>query len=254
MCKLYSLWFVFEYNAAWLRICLFPIQGLDGPSGDKGDDGEAGQPVSVPFLRHYGNLLLHCKLFHFDLIFTLWNFKLGFPWTHWRVWSLWTTRKKSEYQPLRSPPIAAKVLCSVSKCSVYVFFYFNLCQPCVFLKQGPHGATGPEGRQGEKGAKVTHPTNNAKDTLHTNSVKKHNKKWARNKCRFVSVFLCERESLVWKVPKERRALLVLKDHLASLVLKVSGVSPAQWWVKCFVPSHQFITVMLKLYNVKCKCM
>lgn len=41
------------------------------------------------------------------------------------------------------------------------------------------------------------------------------------------VFVCERESLAWKVPKERRVLLVLKDHLASPVLKASGVSLAQ---------------------------
>lgn len=39
--------------------------------------------------------------------------------------------------------------------------------------------------------------------------------------------LCKRESLAWKVPKERQVLLVLKDHLASLVLKVSEVSLAQ---------------------------
>jgi len=36
-----------------------------------------------------------------------------------------------------------------------------------------------------------------------------------------------RESLEWKVPKERQVLLVLKDHLASPVLKASGVSLAQ---------------------------
>lgn len=36
-----------------------------------------------------------------------------------------------------------------------------------------------------------------------------------------------RESLAWKVPKERQVLLVLKDHLASPVLKASGVFLAQ---------------------------
>lgn len=41
------------------------------------------------------------------------------------------------------------------------------------------------------------------------------------------LFLCERENLAWKVPKERQVLLVLKDHLESLVLKASGVSLAQ---------------------------
>lgn len=48
-----------------------------------------------------------------------------------------------------------------------------------------------------------------------------------------------RESLAWKVPKERRVLLVLKDHLASLVLKVSGVSLAQLENKVYpVPQAQ----------------
>lgn len=36
-----------------------------------------------------------------------------------------------------------------------------------------------------------------------------------------------RESLAWKVPKERRVLSVLKDHLASPDRKASGVSLAQ---------------------------
>lgn len=43
----------------------------------------------------------------------------------------------------------------------------------------------------------------------------------------VCCFFRKRESLGWKVPKERRAPLVLKDHLASPVLKASGVSLAQ---------------------------
>lgn len=68
-------------------------QGLDGPPGDKGDDGEAGQPVSAPF----------CECFTFPqkrtskgFIVTSLCFLQGFPWTHWRVWSLWTTRKESK--------------------------------------------------------------------------------------------------------------------------------------------------------------
>lgn len=43
-----------------------------------------------------------------------------------------------------------------------------------------------------------------------------------------------RESLDWKGPKERQVLLVLKDHLASPVLKASGVSLAQLESKVYL--------------------
>lgn len=43
-----------------------------------------------------------------------------------------------------------------------------------------------------------------------------------------------RENLAWKVPKERQALLVLKDHLANPVLKASGVSLAQLESKVYL--------------------
>lgn len=42
-----------------------------------------------------------------------------------------------------------------------------------------------------------------------------------------------RESLGWKVPKERPVPLVLKDHLESLDLKASGVSLAQLESKAY---------------------
>lgn len=55
-----------------------------------------------------------------------------------------------------------------------------------------------------------------------------------------------RESLVWKVPKERQVLLVLKDHLESLALKASGAFLAQLESKvCLV--HQAQMDLLDLW-------
>lgn len=43
-----------------------------------------------------------------------------------------------------------------------------------------------------------------------------------------------RESLAWKVPKERQVLWVLKDHLANPVQKASGVSLVQLVSKVYL--------------------
>lgn len=47
---------------------------------------------------------------------------------------------------------------------------------------------------------------------------------------FLFLYFSNRESLDWKVPKERLVLLVLKGHLESPVLKASGASLAQLYV------------------------